>query len=979
MTSTSATIETFLAGVPAFASLPETLRSTLAGHCQFLRYRVGQTILVQDALPAHISIIYEGRVRLLGLDPRTQTPVTVELLEAGGLLGGVGLLRDVPCELAIASTEVTCINLPSPLFLRLFEQAEFVESFRDHCSLIEAFDLLGRDLARRADSSTNLRALALELADQAIVHYLTPKSPPLEGDRLWFVSNAGHQLPIGSLTDGNIPAGSKPVRVVGFPQALTDSATIIDPEPAIVPDEVVLAEEIPYAPARPAALERESVSDHDNYPLVRARGPIEGTLACFQMLSQHLGLPFRRDVVRRVLNNQSERMGGISLPVCGAIAEMLGLNSQLVNVPANSITQIPAPALISWQDSFAILYKVTEREIVLGSPETGILRRKPDYFRNDWGDTAEVLLLQASKDTPKQRFGLSWFWPSVQKHRRVLIEVLIASFFVQLFGLANPLITQLIIDKVLVQNSVGTLHILGILLLFVAVFEALLSSLRTYLFVDTTNRIDMTLGSQVIDHLLRLPLRYFEKRPVGELSTRINELENIRNFLTGTALTVVLDAVFSVIYIVVMIIYSWLLTIIALATVPLFALLTFIVAPIIRQQTRDKAERNAETQSYLVEVVSGIQTVKSQNIELNARWRWQDRYARYVNAGFKTVLTSTTAGSMSSFLNKLSGLLLLWVGAYLVLAGQLTLGQLIAFRIIAGYTTSPLLRLIQLWQNFQETALSLERLSDIIDSPQEIEMAGRDNIPMPVIKGAVTYERACFRFIPNGPLQLSNVSLEIPAGHFVGVVGQSGSGKSTLMKMLLKLYDLESGRVLIDGYDISKVELYSVRSQVGVVLQDTLLFQGTVQDNIGLTNPDASQEAIIEAAKVAYAHDFIMTLPQGYNTQVGERGANLSGGQRQRLAIARTVLQNPNLLILDEATSALDYLAERQVCNNLREAFKGRTVFFITHRLPSIAQSDTIIMMDQGLVAEQGTHSELMALKGQYYALYQQQSAQSQL
>ncbi|MBW4553704.1 MAG: peptidase domain-containing ABC transporter [Aphanocapsa sp. GSE-SYN-MK-11-07L] len=979
MTSTPTTIETFLAGVSAFARLPDTLRTTLAGHCQFLRYRVGQTILVQDALPAQVSIIYEGRVRLLGLDPRTQTPVTVELLEAGGLLGAVGLLRDVPCELAIASTEVTCLNLPSLIFLRLFEQPEFIESFRDRCGLIEAFDLLGRDLARKADSSTNLKALALELSSQAIVRYLTPNAPPLEGDRLWLVSSAGHPLPVGSaLIDQVMPGGSKPVRVVGFPQAPLDAPTMIDPEPAIVP-EVLSAEEIPYAPARPATLDREAAAETYNYPHVRARGPIEGTLACFQMLSQHLGLPFRRDVVRRVLNNQSERMGGVSLPVCGAIAEMIGLNSQLVNVPANSISQIPAPALIAWQDSFAILYKVTEREVVLGSPETGILRRKPDYFSHDWRESAEVLLLQASKETPKQRFGLSWFWPSVQKHRRVLIEVLVASFFVQLFGLANPLITQLIIDKVLVQNSVNTLNTLGILLVVVAVFEALLSSLRTYLFVDTTNRIDMTLGSQVIDHLLRLPLRYFEKRPVGELSTRINELENIRNFLTGTALTVVLDAVFSVIYIVVMIIYSWLLTIIALITVPLFALLTFIVAPIVRQQTRDKAERNAETQSYLVEVVSGIQTVKSQNIELNARWRWQDRYARYVNAGFKTVLTSTTAGSMSNFLNKLSGLLLLWVGAYLVLAGQLTLGQLIAFRIIAGYTTSPLLRLIQLWQNFQETALSLERLSDIIDSPQEIEMAGRDNIPMPVIRGAVTYERACFRFTPNGPLQLSNVSLEIPAGHFVGVVGQSGSGKSTLMKMLLKLYDLESGRVLIDGYDISKVELYSVRSQVGVVLQDTLLFQGTVQDNIGLTNPDASQEAIIEAAKVAYAHDFIMTLPQGYNTQVGERGANLSGGQRQRLAIARTVLQNPNLLILDEATSALDYLAERQVCNNLREAFKGRTVFFITHRLPSIAQSDTIIMMDQGLVAEQGTHTELMTLRGQYYALYQQQASQSDL
>lgn len=974
-------IEMFLARVSTFASLPVAVRTTLAEQCQFLRYRIGQTLLGRESLPAQVSIIYEGQVRQLGIDPRTQTPMTLELLEPGVLLGGLGLLRGIPCELAIASTEVTCLTLPSQTFLELINHhPKFSLAYRDRCSLLEAFELLGHDLVRRADSSTDLKALALKLSDSAIVRYLPPKMPLnlLDPNWRWLVSSGGDtHWPVGTCLseantglNGAIPP-SQPLRVVGFPKDRPEPIQPVSVEvmPPFGPD-------IPYVPARPATWAGEETQAHSTYPLIRARGPLEGTLACFQMLCQHLNLPFRRDVVRRVLSNQSQQMGEISLPVCGAIAEMMGLNTQLVTVPASSISKIPTPALIRWQDSFAILYAVSERELVLGSPESGISHQKPDRFTEIWGEAGEVLLLQSTKETPKQRFGLSWFWPSIQKHHRVLIEVLIASFFVQLFGLANPLITQLIIDKVLVQNSIGTLHILGILLLIVAVFEALLSSLRTYLFVDTTNRIDLALGSQVIDHLLRLPLRYFDKRPVGELSTRINELENIRNFLTGTALTVVLDAIFSVIYIIVMVIYSWLLTLIALATVPLFGLLTFIVAPIIRQQTREKAERNAETQSYLVEVVSGIQTVKSQNIELNSRWRWQERYAHYISTGFKTVLTSTTAGSLSNFLNKLSGLLLLWVGAYLVLAGQLTLGQLIAFRIIAGYTTSPLLRLIQLWQNFQETALSLERLSDILDSPEESEIAGRDNIPMPVIQGAVTYEQASFRFTPNGALQLCNVSLSFPAGSFVGIVGQSGSGKSTLIKMLLKLYDLESGRILIDGYDISKVELYSLRSQMGVVLQDTMLFQGTVQDNISLTNPDAPQEAIVEAATIAYAHDFIMTLPQGYNTQVGERGSNLSGGQRQRLAIARAVLQNPRLLILDEATSALDYLAEHQVFTNLRDAFKGRTVFFITHRLPSIVQADLIVMMDQGRVAEQGTHAELMAIRGQYYCLFQQQAAQ---
>ncbi|GAB1542400.1 hypothetical protein NUACC21_50740 [Scytonema sp. NUACC21] len=421
-----------------------------------------------------------------------------------------------------------------------------------------------------------------------------------------------------------------------------------------------------------------------------------------------------------------------------------------------------------------------------------------------------------------------------------------------------------------------------------------------------------------------------------------------------------------------MLFYSWQLTLVGLATIPVFVVITLIASPTVSKQLRNKAERNSDTQSYLVEVMSGIQTVKAQNIELRARFSWQERYARYVAAGFKTVVTSTLASSTSNFLNKLSSLLVLWVGAYLVLQGELTLGELIAFRIISGYVTSPILRLAQLWQNFQETALSLERLSDIVDTPQEAEQ-DRGNIPLPPIEGSVKYDNVSFRFASSGPLQLSNVNLEIPAGKFVGIVGQSGSGKSTMMKLLLRLYEPEAGRILVDGYDISKVELYSLRRQIGVVPQETLLFDGTVQENIALTNPDATTEEIIEAARVAAAHDFIMSLPNGYNTRVGERGAGLSGGQRQRIAIARSVLQRPKLLVLDEATSALDYPTERQVCLNLAEEFKGSTVFFITHRLNTVRNADIIIVMDSAKLIEFGTHDELMAARGHYFYLYNQQ------
>jgi ATP-binding cassette subfamily B protein len=565
--------------------------------------------------------------------------------------------------------------------------------------------------------------------------------------------------------------------------------------------------------------------------------------------------------------------------------------------------------------------------------------------------------------------------PILRKNQRQLVEVFVASLFVQLFQLGNPLITQQIVDKVIGQNGLDTLPVLAVLLIAFSIFENVLTAVRTNLFIETTNRIDMTLGEQVIDHLLRLPLNFFDRRPVGELSTRLGELENIRSFLTGTALTVLLDVIFSVIYIVMMLVYSWFLTLVALLLVPILALITIALAPVLRDQMRHRANLNAATQNHLLEVLTGIQTVKAQNIELNARWRWKERYSLYVKESFKTALMATTTNGFTQFLNQLSSLLVLAVGAWLVVKGELTLGQLIAFRIFSGYVTSPILRLSNIWQSFQQTGLSLERLSDIVDTPQESSELDRVNIPLPPVEGSIIYEDISFRFAQSGPLQLSQLNFEIPSGEFVAIVGQSGSGKSTLTKLLPRLYPPMSGRILVDGYDISKVELYSLRRQIGIVPQESLLFEGSVQENISLTNPDATADDVIAAAKVACAHDFIMSLPTGYSSPVGERGGSLSGGQRQRIAIARTVLQNPRLLIMDEATSALDYETERRVSLNLMEHFRGRTVLFITHRLSSIRHADRILLMHQGLLEEVGTHDELMALRGRYYALWRQQDS----
>lgn len=1007
MVYTVSTVGEFISTIEPFKNLSPNIIQEISAQFQPLKYDMGQIMLVKDKIPPYIAIIYEGQARCIAYDPRNSTPISVQLISNGSVIGWEGLIRGFPSETAIASTPVVALTLDRDKFLDLLKKhPSLKEYYQSQVGLIEVFELLGQQLLQRATGEGNLKELVKNTINNSQVYNLSAGkarqllSPP--ENHVWVLSSGTIEgYKIGSAiphnTNLNLSTDCRFISIEIPPHQESSQPSNLIVEKTVEVEDVwaddsasennvasatatVLMDDdgIPKADPnilqlQPDTLIPKGKKPLKTYPFFGGKTETEVGIACMRMLTKFYKMPYRGEILVRVIKEQVQRNGRLSLDICGAVTELIGLNAQLIGVPAGAFSRLEGPFLATISDSLVLVYATSDKTVIVADPtRSGVKEYKIDDFLKKWGQEGKILLLKKTKETPEEKFGLSWFVPSVIKYKWALLEVFIASFFVQLFALANPLMIQVIIDKVIVQNSPDTLQVLGIFLVVLAVFEAILTTLRTYSFVDTTNRIDMTLGSEIIDHLLRLPLRYFEKRPVGEISTRINELENIRSFLTGTALTVVLDAIFSVIYIAVMFIYSPLLTFVSLGIIPIFVILTLVFSPLIRRQLRAKAERNAETQSHLVEIMSGIQTVKAQNIELKSRWEWQERYARYVGTGFRTVVTQTLAGSASNFLNKLSQLLVLWVGAYLVLQGDLTLGQLIAFRIISGYVTSPILRLAQLWQNFQQTALSLERLADIVDHPQEAQ-DDRDNIPMPLINGNLKYDDVCFRFKAHGPLQLNNVSIEFPAGTFVGIVGESGAGKSTLTKLVSRLYEPESGRILIDGYDVNRVELYSLRRQIGVVPQESLLFDGTILENIALTNPSATTEEIINAAKVAVAHEFIMNLSNGYNTRVGERGAALSGGQRQRIAIARSVLQNPRMLILDEATSALDYNTEAQVCHNLICAFDDRTVLFITHRLGTVQNSDMIVVMDSGSIAETGTHEQLMAMKGRYYYLYQQQ------
>ena len=698
-------------------------------------------------------------------------------------------------------------------------------------------------------------------------------------------------------------------------------------------------------------------------PTVTGVGPLGQTMACLEMLAQYHNIPFRRDVIERAAQDNLENRNATSLELLGNLATAMGFTGTLVHLPEAKLARAPFPCIAWIEDQPSVIFSITQGLVKAVIPSYGRVQFPLDHWLEGQGG-ARLLLLQRGREAHNRKLGFSWFMPQIRKYRRSLIEVLLASLVLQLLNLAQPLVLQQIFDKVIGQQNLDTLYTLGFILLVVSLFQGLLGAVRTYLFADTTNRIDISLGAEVIQHLLKLPQRYFDKRPVGELQTRLAELGNIRGFLTGSLLTLALDSLFSVIYIAVMVVYSGVLTAVTLGVVPLFLALTFLASPAIKSQLRKAAQKNAATQSLLVEALNGVQTIKAQNAENTVRWRWQRSYSSFMSESFRTLLIGISTGTTGNFLNQLSSLITLWVGAYLVIKGDLTIGQLIAFRIISGYVVGPLINLATSWQSFQSVALSIERLSDVVDATAEGSENELDQLPLPPVAGEVIFQGIDFRFAEGSPQVVKNVSFKVPAGAFVGIVGRSGSGKSTIMKLLPRLYEPEAGKIMIDGYDLAKLQLGSVRRQIGIVPQDSLLFDGSVRDNIALTAPDATSAQIESAARVACAHDFIMDLPQGYASNVGERGSSLSGGQRQRLAIARAVLQRPNLLILDEATSALDYLTERQVCLNLKKEFEGSTVFFITHRLSTIRSSDRILMMDSGSLVEEGTHDELIKQQG---------------
>ena len=698
--------------------------------------------------------------------------------------------------------------------------------------------------------------------------------------------------------------------------------------------------------------------------------PADPGLESLVMLLHLQGVAADREQIRHRLG--TTKIGAPEMLRC---AKDLGLKARACRSDWARLPRTPLPAIAALRDGgFLLVAKAAEDKVLVQSP----LASRPAVMTRAellavWDGRLILMTRRAGLSDITRRFDITWFMGAIHKYRHLLGEVLIASFFLQMFALVSPLFFQVVIDKVLVHRGLSTLDVLIIGLLAISIFESVLGILRTYLFAHTTNRIDVELGARLFHHLLALPMAYFQARRVGDSVARVRELENIRNFLTSSALTLVIDLFFTFVFLAVMFFYSPLLTWIVLGSFPFYIAISVGVTPLFRQRLAEKFQRGAENQAFLVESVTGIETLKAMAVEPQMQRRWEEQLAGYVASSFRVLSLGNTASQVVQLVSKIVTACILYFGAKLVIEGSLSVGELVAFNILAGRANAPVLRLAQIWQDFHQARLSVQRLGDILNTTAEPTYSAA-RARLPAIRGNIRFEHVTFRYRVDGQEILHDVSFDVPAGQMVGIVGPSGSGKSTFAKLVQRLYIPESGRVLIDGMDLAIADPAWLRRQIGVVLQENVLFNRSVRDNIAFADPAMPMERVIAAAGLAGAHEFILELSEGYDTIVGERGSTLSGGQRQRIAIARALISDPRILIFDEATSALDYESERIIQNNMKEIAKGRTVLIIAHRLSTVRATDRIVTLERGRLVEDGTHDMLVRSGGRYASLHRLQA-----
>ena len=924
--------------------------------CSIKNFSEGDILCQSTTIPSEIFYIIDGQARLIYKKGNEEN--TVEKIDKDNWIGLISFIRNDPIENVIAVSNLKVLCIPEKLLVILLKENILLKY--ENFSLIEVIDILNKKNKFKNDFKDILLKAKRIIKSLKISHDFKK-------------SNKNIYL----LASNNIK-NKKIYDVLNysdFKSAFTKyiHTRMIEIEKDIFYKELIINDKksdnnksnfVPYSSAY-------DLSGNNKQIIIKAKGAYEEAIACIKMLCKINEIQYKEESINNLILDKLKTNEDLNLDFLSNILLNYGFMTATTSIRKEDLLKVSENSLIIYKNHISILSKANVKGLQLLSPNFGELNISREEINNCFPQILTILMVKKSIKNNYPKLDITWLKPFFKKYKNLFFKLLIASFVVQLLTLANPLLIQVIIDKVISQRSLNTLQIIGTALFIITLSESILRSLRTFLLVDTTNRIDLELGSEVITHLFRLPLNFFSKRRTGELSTKINELEKIREFFTGQTLTTIIDALFSIIYIFIMLAYSWLLTLISLSVLPVQVLITLLGVPLFKNQYRKVAESNAVTQNHLIESINGIQTIKTQSIENITYKSWYRNYIKYIQKVFKKTITATVLSESSNLLQKISQIMVLWIGASMVLRGELSLGQLIAFRIISGYVTQPILRLSGLSQRFQELKVSFERLGDVLNSESEIGFKDKDNINIPKIKGEIFFQNIDFYYESNEIKILDNININIKSNSFTGIVGKSGSGKSTFVKLLARLYIPSKGKIKVDDFDIQKVDLYSFRKQIGFVSQEPYLISGSIIDNISIAKPEASDKEIIDAAKKACAHDFIMDLKDGYKTSIQERGDSLSGGQRQRIAIARALLSNPRILILDEATSALDYFTEKKVLENIKKLTDNTTIVFVTHRFPNLVDADRILFLKNGQLIEHGTHQELINNKSLYYAMSQ--------